>query len=44
MTVQFRNITGNTLDQFTDLSHEAVLDPSGLKTGEMIYPYANAIK
>ena len=44
LTVQFRNITGNTLDQFTDLSHEAVLDPSGLKTGEMIYPYANAIK
>ncbi|HEX9463330.1 MAG TPA: amino acid ABC transporter substrate-binding protein [Alphaproteobacteria bacterium] len=42
--VQFRNITGNGIEQFTDPAKEPVLDPPSLKSGTLIYPYADALK
>jgi branched-chain amino acid transport system substrate-binding protein len=39
---QFQNVTGNTLDQFKDTTHEVVVWPSQYKSGEMIYPYSKA--
>jgi branched-chain amino acid transport system substrate-binding protein len=39
---QFQNVTGNTLDQFSDTSRQVVVWPAAFKTGEMIYPYAKA--
>jgi branched-chain amino acid transport system substrate-binding protein len=44
ITVQYRNITGKTLDQFTDPSKVAIIDPPEYQTGDMIYPYAAAVK
>ena len=44
LTVQYRNITGKTLDQFTDPAKVAVVDPPALKTGDLIYPYEAAVK
>ncbi len=44
LTVQFRRINGNGIEQFTDPSKEAVLDPPAFKSGELIYPYADALK
>jgi branched-chain amino acid transport system substrate-binding protein len=40
--VQFQHVSGNSIDQFRDLSHEAVLWPDDKKTGNLIYPYAAA--
>jgi hypothetical protein len=34
----------NGIEQFTDPSKEVVLDPPAFKSGEMIYPYADALK
>jgi branched-chain amino acid transport system substrate-binding protein len=42
--VQFHGVTGNGLDQFVDGARETILDPPNYKTGELIYPYANALK
>ena len=39
---QFQNVTGNTLDQFKDTTHEVVIWPTEYKSGDMIYPYAKA--
>jgi branched-chain amino acid transport system substrate-binding protein len=39
---QFQNVTGNTLDQFSDTSRQVVVWPAAYKTGNMIYPYAKA--
>jgi branched-chain amino acid transport system substrate-binding protein len=44
ITVQYRNITGKTLEQFTDPNKVAIIDPPEYKTGDMIYPYAAAVK
>jgi branched-chain amino acid transport system substrate-binding protein len=44
LTVQYRNITGKTLDQFSDPNRVAVIDPPEFKTGDLIYPYAEAVK
>ncbi len=44
LTVQYRNVTGKTIDQFTDPNKVAVLDPPQYKTGDLIYPYAKALK
>jgi branched-chain amino acid transport system substrate-binding protein len=41
---QFRDITGNDLGQFKDMSKEAILWPAQYKTGDIIYPYADARK
>jgi branched-chain amino acid transport system substrate-binding protein len=39
---QFQNVTGNSLDLFTDTTHEVVVWPKEYKSGNMIYPYAKA--
>ncbi len=44
LTVQYRNITGKTLDQFSDPAKVAVVDPPAYKTGDLIYPYEKALK
>jgi branched-chain amino acid transport system substrate-binding protein len=44
LTVQYRNITGKTLDQFSDPAKVAVIDPPRYQTGKLIYPYADAVK
>jgi branched-chain amino acid transport system substrate-binding protein len=41
---QFQHVTGNTLDQFQDVSHEVIVWPDALKSGSVIYPYAEAQK
>jgi branched-chain amino acid transport system substrate-binding protein len=44
MAAQFQNIKGNTIDDFRDLSTEVILYPPQYKSGDVIYPYANAVK
>ncbi len=44
LVVQYQNITGNELDQFTDASKMPVIDPPEFKSGNLIYPFADAVK
>jgi branched-chain amino acid transport system substrate-binding protein len=41
---QFRNVTGNDINQFRDTTRDAILWPLEYKTGELIYPYSEAMK
>jgi branched-chain amino acid transport system substrate-binding protein len=41
---QFQHVTGNSLDEFKDTSHEVVVWPDQYKSGNLIYPYAEAKK
>jgi branched-chain amino acid transport system substrate-binding protein len=41
---QFQHVTGNTVDQFKDTSHEVIVWPPEYKAGDVIYPYAEAKK
>jgi branched-chain amino acid transport system substrate-binding protein len=41
---QYQHITGNSIDQFKDTTHEVVIWPNEYKTGNLIYPYADAKK
>jgi branched-chain amino acid transport system substrate-binding protein len=41
---QFQHLVGNTLDNFRDTTHEVVIWPDQYKTGNFIYPYAEAKK
>jgi branched-chain amino acid transport system substrate-binding protein len=41
---QFQHVTGNSIDQFRDTTHEVVVWPQAYKSGELIYPYADAKK
>ena len=41
---QFQHVTGNSIDQFKDTTHEVIVWPEEYKTGTMIYPYADAKK
>jgi branched-chain amino acid transport system substrate-binding protein len=41
---QFQNLTGNSLDNFRDTTHEVVVWPDEYKTGNLIYPYTEAKK
>src|SRR5580692_10627772 len=41
---QFQHVTGNTLDQFKDTTREVVIWPPEYKSGELVYPYAEAKK
>jgi branched-chain amino acid transport system substrate-binding protein len=41
---QFQHVTGNTIDQFKDTTHEVIVWPEEYKTGTMIYPYSEAKK
>ncbi len=42
MQVQYHDIAGSDMMQFSDPKHVTLLDPPKYKTGEMIYPYAKA--
>jgi len=44
LEVQFQNIKGNGIDQFKDVSVQAIVAPAKYKTGDLIYPYADAVK
>lgn len=44
LQVQYRNIHGNDLAQFKDMDKQVILTPAQFKTGELIYPMANARK
>ena len=41
---QFQNVSGNDMGQFKDMSRQIVVWPGELKTGKLIYPYAQAIQ
>ena len=41
---QFQNVEPNNLDQFRSGAKQPILWPPEYKTGEMIYPYADARK
>lgn len=41
---QFRNVSGNDINQFRDTTRDAILWPSEYKTGELIYPYSEPKK
>jgi len=41
---QFQHIATGTLDTFRDVSHQPILLPADMKTGSVIYPYAEAKK
>jgi branched-chain amino acid transport system substrate-binding protein len=41
---QFQHVTGNSIDQFRDTTHEVIVWPNEYKAGDMIYPYAEAKK
>jgi len=43
LAAQFQNIKSNSLDEFRDLKTEVVIYPPQFKSGEVIYPYENAI-
>jgi branched-chain amino acid transport system substrate-binding protein len=44
LTVQYHDITGKTLDQFSDPAKVAIIDPPQYKTANLIYPYVDALK
>jgi branched-chain amino acid transport system substrate-binding protein len=44
LEVQFQNIKGNGIDQFKDVSVQAIVSPAQYKSGDFIYPYADAVK
>jgi branched-chain amino acid transport system substrate-binding protein len=41
---QFQNITASSLDDFKDVAHQPIILPAEMKTGTLIYPYAEAKK
>jgi branched-chain amino acid transport system substrate-binding protein len=42
LQVQYQNIDGNDLAQFKDARTQAVVSPSNLASGTLVYPYARA--
>jgi branched-chain amino acid transport system substrate-binding protein len=44
LTVQFQNIKGNSLEEVRDIAISAILYPQQYKSGNVIYPYENALK
>jgi branched-chain amino acid transport system substrate-binding protein len=44
LLVQFQNIKGNGVDQFKDVSAQTIVAPARYKSGNIIYPYADAIR
>jgi branched-chain amino acid transport system substrate-binding protein len=44
LAIQFQGITGNGIEQFTDMSKTVILWPPELKAGNVAYPYADARK
>ncbi len=44
LEVQFHNIKGNGLEQFKEVSVESIVAPAEYKSGNVIYPYDEALK
>ena len=44
LEVQFQNIKGNSIDQFKNVSVQAIVAPAKYQSGQFIYPYADAVK
>jgi branched-chain amino acid transport system substrate-binding protein len=44
LQVQYQNIGGSDLKEFTDMDKQAILTPSSVKTGNVIYPFEKAKK
>jgi branched-chain amino acid transport system substrate-binding protein len=42
--VQFRNIKGNDIQQFTQAGKEVIIFPPKYKSGDLVYPFVNAQK
>ena len=42
LQVQYRGITSNDIEQFKDMDKQVIVSPARYKTGDAIYPYANA--
>ncbi len=42
--IQFQNVDGTNLEQFTDWVRQVVVYPPAFKTGELIFPFAKARK
>jgi branched-chain amino acid transport system substrate-binding protein len=43
LAAQFQNIKSNSIDEFRDTKTEVIIYPPQFKSGEVIYPYENAI-
>jgi branched-chain amino acid transport system substrate-binding protein len=43
LAAQFQNIKGNGVDQFRDPSTETIVYPPQYKSGDVVYPYENAL-
>ena len=43
LQVQFRDIAGHEADQFKDGARQVVVSPSTLASGQLIFPYADAL-
>ena len=41
---QYQHVSGNSIDQFKDTTHEVIVWPNEYKAGDLIYPYADAKK
>jgi len=44
LQVQFQNLREKDIDQFRDVRTQVVVDPPGYKSGNLIYPFADARK
>jgi hypothetical protein len=44
LQVQFRDVAGHEADQFKDGSRQVVVSPSRLASGQLIFPYAEALQ
>ncbi|MES1155638.1 MAG: branched-chain amino acid ABC transporter substrate-binding protein, partial [Pseudorhodoplanes sp.] len=42
--IQFKDVTGGDISQFTDWSRQVVVYPPEFKAGDLIFPCANANK
>jgi branched-chain amino acid transport system substrate-binding protein len=43
LQVQFQGIAGHEADQFKDGSRQVVVAPSAMASGQLIFPYADAL-
>jgi branched-chain amino acid transport system substrate-binding protein len=43
LAAQFQNIKSNNIDEFRDPAKETIIYPAQFKSGEVIYPYENAL-
>jgi branched-chain amino acid transport system substrate-binding protein len=44
LDVQYQHVTSNTVEAFRDPKNSVILTPAAYKDGDLIYPYADALK